>query len=112
MERINRPWGWYENIQEDTGYKVKRLYVQPNKKISLQYHIQRNEHWIVVSGDGKFELNEIVKDVSIGDYIFVPMTAKHRIVGGSCGIMIIEIQLGKICDEEDIVRLEDEYGRI
>lgn len=111
-ERFDRPWGWYENLKEDTGYKVKRLYVQPNQKISLQYHNQRDEHWVVVSGDGTLELNENIKKLKVGDYIFVPVLSKHRITGGNNGIIIVEVQLGKICNEEDIVRIEDAYGRI
>lgn len=111
-ERFDRPWGWYENLKEDTGYKVKRLCVQPNQKISLQYHNQRDEHWVVVSGDGTLELNEDIKKLKVGDYIFVPVLSKHRITGGNNGIIIVEVQLGKICNEEDIVRIEDEYGRI
>lgn len=112
IERFDRPWGWYENLKEDTGYKVKRLYVQPNQKISLQYHNQRDEHWVVVSGDGTLELNEDIKKLKVGDYIFVPVLSKHRITGGNDGIIIVEVQLGKICNEEDIVRIEDAYGRI
>ena len=112
MEKVDRPWGWYENLQNDERYKVKRLFIRPNQKISLQYHNQRDEHWVVVSGNGKLELNDEVKNISIGDYIFVPVSSKHRITGGNGGIMIIEIQLGKLCDEEDIVRIQDDYGRI
>lgn len=111
-EKFDRPWGWYENLKEDTGYKVKRLYVQPNQRISLQYHNQRDEHWVVVSGDGTLELNEDIKKLKVGDYIFVPVLSKHRITGGNDGIIIVEVQLGKICNEEDIVRIEDAYGRI
>ncbi len=111
-EKFDRPWGWYENLKEDTGYKVKRLYVKPNQKISLQYHNQRDEHWVVVSGDGTLELNEDIKKLKVGDYIFVPVLSKHRITGGNDGIIIVEVQLGKICNEEDIVRIEDAYGRI
>ncbi len=111
-EKFDRPWGWYENLKEDTGYKVKRLYVKPNQKISLQYHNQRDEHWVVVSGDGTLELNEDIKKLKVGDYIFVPVLSKHRITGGNNGIIIVEVQLGKICNEEDIVRIEDAYGRI
>ena len=77
----------------------------------MQYHNQRDEHWVVVFGDGKFELNKETKNIKIGDYVFIPVLTKHRISGGDNGIMIIEVQLGKICDEEDIVRIEDAYGR-
>lgn len=111
-ERFDRPWGWYENLKEDEEYKVKRLYVRSDQKISLQYHNQRDEHWVVVSGDGKLELNEQTKNIKVGDYIFVPVLSEHRITGGNDGIIIVEVQLGKICNEEDIVRIEDAYGRI
>ena len=62
IERIHRPWGWYENLKDDDGYKVKRLYIQPTQKISLQYHNQRDEHWVVVFGSGELELNEKTKN--------------------------------------------------
>jgi mannose-6-phosphate isomerase-like protein (cupin superfamily) len=112
IEKVDRPWGWYENLQEENGYKVKRLYIKSNEKISLQYHNHRNEHWVVVFGSGIVELGDIVREIKVGDYIFVPSNSKHRVSGGNGGIMIIEIQLGKICDEEDIVRIQDDYGRI
>jgi mannose-6-phosphate isomerase-like protein (cupin superfamily) len=112
IERFDRPWGWYENLKGDIGYKVKRLYIFPEQKISLQYHNQREEHWIVVSGSGRLELNGETKNIKVGDYIFVPIQYKHRITGGNYGIMIVEVQLGKTCNEEDIVRIEDAYGRI
>ena len=112
IERIHKPWGWYENLKDDDGYKVKRLYIHPTQKISLQYHRQREEHWVVVCGNGELELNEKTKNIKVGDYIFVPTLSKHRITGGNDGIMIIEVQLGKKCIEEDIVRIEDSYGRI
>ena len=111
-EKVNRPWGWYENLHKENGYKVKRLYIKPNEKISLQYHNHRNEHWVVVFGCGVVELGDLTKEVQVGDYIFVPSNSRHRVSGGNDGIMIIEIQLGKICDEEDIVRIQDDYGRI
>jgi len=112
MEKVNRPWGWYENLLEDNGYKVKRLCVNPEERISLQYHNYRNEYWIVVSGNGKVEIDDISKDVSVGDYIFVPINSKHRVTGGKCGIIIVEVQMGEMCEETDIVRIQDQYGRV
>lgn len=112
MNKVERPWGWYQNLYDDSGYKVKRLFVEKEQKISLQYHEHRSEHWIVIEGFGKIELNGIVKDVQVGDYIFIPLRETHRIYGGTCGIMIVEVQVGSSCIEEDIVRLEDDYGRI
>ncbi len=112
MNKTYRPWGWYENLQEDDGYKIKTIYVNPNQKISLQYHNQRSEHWVVVFGEGELTLDDEIRNVNIGDYIFVPVMSKHRISAGNNGIMIVEIQMGKVCDEEDIVRIEDDYGRV
>jgi len=112
ITKVERPWGWYETIQEEVNYKVKRLYVKPGEKISLQFHNYRSEHWVVVSGSGKFELDSNITDVTIGDYVFIPILSKHRIVAGDSGITIIEVQLGSKCLEEDIIRIEDDYGRV
>jgi mannose-6-phosphate isomerase-like protein (cupin superfamily) len=112
IEKVDRPWGWYETLQEDDEYKVKRLYIKSNQKISLQYHNHRNEYWVVVFGCGVVELGDVTREIKVGDYIFVPSNSIHRVTGGNDGIVIIEIQLGKICDEKDIVRIQDDYGRI
>lgn len=112
IEKVNKPWGWYENLHNDAGYKVKRLYIKPAEKISLQYHNHRNEYWIVVFGDGFIELDDIDNKLSVGDYIFVPKLSKHRVTGGNCGIIIIEVQLGELCEETDITRIQDNYGRV
>lgn len=112
MNRVEKPWDWYQNLYNNSGYKVKILFVEKEQKISLQYHKHRSEHWIVVEGSGKIELNSIVKDVQVGDYIFISLEETHRIYGGICGIMIVEVQVGSSCTEEDIVRLKDNYGRI
>ena len=112
MDRVNRPWGWYENLYDNSTYKIKRLCVNPNEQISLQYHKLRNEHWVVVEGNGKIIIGENVKNVFIGDYIFVPIECNHRISSGNYGIIIIEVQQGSYCIEEDIVRIQDNYGRL
>ena len=112
IEKVNKPWGWYENLYNDDWYKVKRLYVKPDERISLQYHNYRNEYWIVVSGGGLVELGDISNEVSVGDYIFVPKLSKHRVTAGKCGIIIVEVQLGELCEETDIIRIEDNYGRV
>jgi mannose-6-phosphate isomerase-like protein (cupin superfamily) len=111
MNKVERPWGWYQNLYDDTEYKVKKLFVEKDQKISLQYHNFRSEHWVIVEGSGKVQTDSMISNVSVGDYIFIPRLEKHRIYGGEYGIMIVEVQLGSRCVEEDIVRLEDEYGR-
>jgi mannose-1-phosphate guanylyltransferase/mannose-6-phosphate isomerase len=113
MERINKPWVWYEEVFSETrNYKCKRLYVNPDSQFSLQYHDYRNEYWTVVQGDGEVTVGENKNRVKVGDFIFVPRTTQHRIKGGEIGMTIIEIQIGEDCVEDDIVRLEDDYGRV
>lgn len=112
MDRIEKPWGWYEEVFSETPhYKCKRLYVEPEKQISLQYHNNRKEYWTVVQGSGTVTVSDNVREIAIGDFVFVPETIVHRLKGGELGITIIEVQLGEDCSEEDIVRLQDDYGR-
>jgi len=106
-----RPWGIFENLLEELDYKVKRIIISPNHSISLQYHFHREEYWIVVEGDGELTIEEDVRHVEVGDSVFIKKEEIHRLKAGKNGITIIETQLG-ICDEDDIVRLEDSYGRI
>lgn len=113
MDITHRPWGWYENLySSDKSYKVKRLYVSPNQRISLQYHNNRSEHWVVVEGNGAVTLEDDCIEVSVGNYIFIPLESTHRVQSGDDGIMIIEVQQGSSCEEEDIVRLDDDYNRV
>ncbi len=106
-----RPWGIFENLLEELDYKVKRIIITPNHSISLQYHFHREEYWIVVEGDGELTIEDDVRHVEVGDSVFIKKEELHRLKAGKNGITIIETQLG-ICDEEDIVRLEDNYGRV
>ncbi len=106
-----RPWGIFENLLEDINYKVKRIVISPNQSISLQYHFHREEYWIVVEGNGELLHEDIIKTVSVGDTVFIDKKDIHRLKAGKNGITIIETQLG-VCDEDDIVRLEDHYGRV
>lgn len=106
----NRPWGSFENLYEADKYKVKRIVVNPNQSFSLQYHNERSEDWIVVEGYGNIRINDEVKTYNVGDVIHIPTKYIHRATAGSEGLVIIEVQHGT-CYEEDIVRLEDDYGR-
>ena len=113
MERIEKPWGWYEEVFSETAqYKVKRIYLNPESRFSLQIHNHRNEYWTVVQGDGTVEVGENIRDIQTGDFVFIPKTIKHRLKGGSVGITLIEVQHGDFCLEEDIERFEDDYGRV
>lgn len=113
MERIEKPWGWYEEVFSETmNYKTKRLYVNPESKFSLQTHENRNEYWIVVQGDGYAIIGDNERKLKVGDLVFIPRTSQHRLIGADTGITIIEVQIGDPCVEDDIIRFEDDYGRV
>jgi glycosyltransferase involved in cell wall biosynthesis/mannose-6-phosphate isomerase-like protein (cupin superfamily) len=107
-----RPWGNFQVLDEAAGYKVKRIEVLPGKRLSYQKHSQRSEHWMIVEGAGKVTLDgrEIV--VQMGDTIDVPVGTAHRIQNpGDRNLVFIEIQRGAYLGEDDIVRLQDDFGR-
>lgn len=108
----DRPWGHYNVLYDGNDCKVKRISVKPGHKISYQYHSKRKEQWIVVSGKGFTKLNEVTTIIEPGSIIEIPIEARHTI--GSQGIeplVFIEVQTGDYFGEDDIVRLEDDYGR-
>ena len=107
--REERPWGWLETIQEGEKYKVKKLFIKKGCRISLQSHDQRDEHWVVISGFGTFELDEMERHIGTGGHVFIPKKHKHRITAGK-DMELIEVQMGT-CEEKDIRRYEDDYGR-
>jgi mannose-6-phosphate isomerase-like protein (cupin superfamily) len=110
-DRETRPWGWFETIQTGSNYKVKKLFVKHGCRISLQSHEHRDEHWVVVTGSGVIELNEIDYPIKTGEYIFIPKGSKHRICAYETqDVELIEVQMG-ICEESDITRYQDDYGR-
>ena len=107
----NRPWGRWEEYVNEPGYRVKRLVVSAGKRLSLQKHAQRREHWVVVSGRGVITLDDETRRVAVGDTVSVPSGSVHRIENdGAEDLVIIETQLG-VCLEEDITRLADDWGR-
>ena len=114
MEPTTRPWGTYEVLLDAEDCKVKRITVKPGQKPSYQYHHKRNEHWIVVAGVGEAKIDDAVSAISSGDSIFVPILSKHTIKNTSEteNLVFIEIQTGEYFGEDDIVRLEDDYGSV
>tara|TARA_Y100000592_G_C5239025_1_gene207439 strand:- start:145 stop:537 length:393 start_codon:yes stop_codon:yes gene_type:complete len=110
-EKEYRPWGWFKVLQRGETYCVKQLWVEPEMRISLQFHRYRTEDWIVVEGDGIITQNNLDTEASVGDKFFIGIEQRHRITGGKNGINIIEVQRGD-CREEDIVRLEDDFNRV
>lgn len=108
-----RPWGNYIVLHTDENSQVKKLVVHPGKRISLQSHKFRAEHWFIVSGQCVAELNGLEIVLGPGDSIDIPIGAKHRIACTSeLEIVFVEIQTGSKYDEEDIERYEDDFGRI
>ena len=117
-ERGDRPWGYYLVLIEDEGYKVKQFVVQPGKRLSLQKHLRRSEHWQVVRGKALVtvgtDLNKLASETIVpGGCIDIPREAYHRVenTGGAEELVIIEIQMGEYVGEDDILRIEDDYGR-
>lgn len=107
----NRPWGVREEWLNELNYRVQRIIIHPGKRFSLQYHKLRNEHWVIVQGEGKLTISNQHKNISIGDHVFLPLGCIHRLENISQeNLIFIETQLGK-CLEEDIVRLEDDWNR-
>jgi len=108
----NRPWGSWHVLDEGEGYKVKRIEVMPGQRLSYQTHEHRSEHWIVVSGTATCVIDGADVVVNQNETIFVEVGQAHRITNmHDDKLMIIEIQGGAYTGEDDIVRLQDDYGR-
>ena len=113
MTKEKRPWGWYEVIDEADRYKVKSIEVNPGEKLSLQMHHHRAEHWVVVSGTALTECDGKEKLLTENESTYIPVGSVHRLSNpGTLPLRIIEVQSGSYVGEDDIVRLEDIYGRL
>jgi mannose-6-phosphate isomerase len=111
-ESENRPWGSWHVVDEAEGYKVKRIHVSPGCRLSYQTHAHRSEHWVVVAGVATCTIDGAVIVASAGHSVDVPLGAKHRLANDAdVELVIIEVQRGTYTGEDDIVRLEDDYGR-
>ncbi len=107
-----RPWGSFENLFEDDNFLVKKLSVKSGQRLSLQFHNHRTEKWTIVKGSGKIKINDIDSLAKYGDTFSIGPEEIHTIENiGKDDLEIIEVQLGKILSEDDIIRLEDKYGR-
>jgi mannose-1-phosphate guanylyltransferase len=110
--RVYRPWGHYQNLEGGEGFLVKRITVNPGAKLSLQYHHQRAEHWVVVSGTARVTNGDKIFDLGPNQSTYIPEEAPHRLENpGTEPLHLIEVQSGDYIGEDDIVRLEDTYGR-
>ena len=109
----SRPWGSFTILDEGIGYKVKRISVNSGHKLSLQYHHHRSEHWTIVQGEATVTVGEVIKKLKIDETVYIPIEEKHALANEGEELMqLIEVQVGDYLEEDDIVRLEDRYGRI
>jgi mannose-1-phosphate guanylyltransferase / mannose-6-phosphate isomerase len=108
----HRPWGWFETLVLSERFQVKRIVVHPGASLSLQSHVHRAEHWIVVSGTARVTINETEKLVPENESVYIPLGAKHRMHNpGKVPMVLIEVQTGSYLGEDDIIRYEDVYSR-
>ena len=108
-----RPWGTFENLLDTDYCKVKKIIIKPVQAPSYQYHFKRSEIWVVVKGKGQLRLDNEISSVKTGQTVYIPLKAKHQIKNtGNEDLIFIEIQQGSYFGEDDIVRLEDNYGRV
>ncbi len=108
-----RPWGSFTVLDEGEGYKVKRIEVLAGRRLSYQKHARRAEHWMVVAGLARVTLNDALIDVSVGQTIDIPVGTAHRVENPvEETLVFIEVQLGDYLGEDDIVRLQDDFGRV
>ena len=108
--RETRPWGEFVEFTKNIPSTVKIITVQPGQALSLQFHHQRDEFWRVLSGDGFIQIGDNRLPAAAGGEFFAPRETKHRMEGGNEPLIILEISFGAF-DENDIVRVEDRYGR-
>ncbi|MDB2668339.1 mannose-1-phosphate guanylyltransferase/mannose-6-phosphate isomerase [Alphaproteobacteria bacterium] len=109
---VHRPWGTYATLKQEDGYQVKRITVAPGQKLSLQYHHKRAEHWVVTQGKALVQIGDKEFETSPGEYRYIPIGKKHRLTNiGDTELVLLEVQVGSYLGEDDIVRLEDVYGR-
>lgn len=107
-----RPWGNFQVLDDRDRYKVKRLEVDPGQRLSYQKHAHRAEHWVVVEGFALVTLDGVANELTVGDSIDIPLGGAHRVENpGDAPLVFIEVQTGDYFGEDDIVRLEDDYGR-
>ncbi len=111
-KKVHRPWGFYESIEESKNWQIKKIEINPGQSISLQLHNQRSEHWIVVEGTAKVEVDNLKRILSKNQSIYIPAKSKHRLGNhGTNPLILIEVQTGDYLGEDDIIRFDDLYGR-
>lgn len=113
METDHRPWGYYKVLADGPDHKVKRICVYPGKRLSLQRHCRRAEHWYLIHGETVVTIGDRERPLRAGEAVDIPCGTLHRLwnIGGE-EAAFIEIQTGDYFGEDDIERLEDDYGRV
>jgi mannose-1-phosphate guanylyltransferase/mannose-6-phosphate isomerase len=110
--RMYRPWGWYQTLELQGRFQVKRIVVYPGGKLSLQKHFHRAEHWVVVRGTARVTVDNDLRELTENQSVYIPLGAVHRLENpGKIDVEIIEVQTGSYLGEDDIIRLEDVYQR-
>jgi mannose-1-phosphate guanylyltransferase/mannose-6-phosphate isomerase len=110
--RVYRPWGYYEQLDRGTRFQVKQIMVKPGGKLSLQMHHHRSEHWVIVSGTGRVTCGESISLLGPNESVYIPLGEKHKLENpGKMPLYLVEVQSGDYLGEDDIVRIEDVYGR-
>ena len=110
--REERPWGYFCVLADDEQHKLKRIVVYPGKRLSLQRHRHRDEHWTIVSGEARMTVDGREFTLQRGQSVDIPRGAFHRVLNpGESELVIVEIQTGDSFDENDIERVEDDFGR-
>lgn len=108
-----RPWGHYKVLENTPGRKVKTIFVKPNKRLSLQKHRHREEYWLVAEGRGMVRVGDKEVPLKAGNSIIIPKNTTHRVTNlGEDTLVFVEIQVGDYLEEDDIIRLDDDFGRI
>ncbi len=123
--KIERPWGWYINMDGDQeitdsqvpvinhGYKVKRIGVYPGKRLSLQSHEKRSEHWVIIKGRAIVQVGQDLLHLEPNHHVYIPKGILHRLTNeGEEMVELIETQIGDYLGEDDIKRYEDDFGRV
>ncbi len=110
--RSHRPWGWFESLGAGPRFQVKRIMVRPGGRLSLQSHVHRAEHWVVVAGTARVTIGDDTRLVTENESVYVPLGARHRLENpGRVPLFLIEVQTGAYLAEDDITRLDDDYRR-
>ena len=111
-DESQRPWGRYEILSESESHKVKTIWVTPGKRLSYQRHEKRAEHWFIIQGDARITLNGDIFEMGAGDSLDIEVGDLHRIENiGSEDVIFVEVQTGTYFGEDDIERVEDDFGR-